>query len=122
MVSKKHTCNICLESVRNNANLNLNCECQYYVHYKCYYKWWKKNKTCIICHSQSPRPTPYKYNKKLKNKRKIKQININNNFDNEIIQLLNSNNIYRFIIKDYIIMFIKITFMLIIYYILFTFK
>ena len=42
-------CSICLETVRRPANLDLNCECKYYVHYKCFNEWWKDNNTCIIC-------------------------------------------------------------------------
>ena len=54
------TCNICLENVSRPAKLNLNCECKYYVHYSCYNKWWKTNKTCIICHEICNKPYRYK--------------------------------------------------------------
>jgi len=32
---------ILLENVRKEMNLNLNCDCKYAVHFKCYNKWWK---------------------------------------------------------------------------------
>lgn len=70
MVSKKKTCSICLESVWRPAFLNLNCQCKYYVHYKCYNKWWKQNKSCIICHLDSPKP---KINKRFITPRRIKK-------------------------------------------------
>ncbi len=54
------TCSICLEPVCRPAKLNLNCDCKYYVHYKCYNKWWKINKNCIICHELSSKPMTYR--------------------------------------------------------------
>ena len=38
MVSTKKICSICLENVRKEMNLNLNCDCKYAVHFKCYNK------------------------------------------------------------------------------------
>ena len=45
----KYQCLICLNNINNPAILMLNCECKYYVHYRCYKKWWKENQNCIIC-------------------------------------------------------------------------
>ena len=59
MVSTKKTCSICLENVRKEMNLNLNCHCKYAVHFKCYNKWWRINHCCIICHTPSPQPRRY---------------------------------------------------------------
>ena len=53
-------CSICLETVRRPATLDLNCECKYYVHYKCFNEWWKDNNTCIICHEVCCKPNKYK--------------------------------------------------------------
>lgn len=36
MVSTKKTCSICLENVRKEMNLNLNCECRYAVYFICF--------------------------------------------------------------------------------------
>ena len=56
----KNTCSICLEDVYRPAKLDLFCECKYYVHYKCFNKWWKNNKNCIICHETCGKPYRYK--------------------------------------------------------------
>ena len=63
------TCSICLESVSRPAKLMLNCECKYYVHYNCYYNWWKNNKTCIICHTTSNKPVTYRNRNKTPTRR-----------------------------------------------------
>ena len=70
------TCSICLESVTRPAKLMLNCECKYYTHYKCYYKWWKDNKTCIICHENCEKPL--RYNNKTPTRRHTLIRRINN--------------------------------------------
>ena len=48
-IMEKKLCIICLDTCKTKLNLQLNCECNYVVHYKCFNKWWKKNKNCIIC-------------------------------------------------------------------------
>ena len=72
------TCSICLESVSRPAKLMLNCECKYYVHYKCYYNWWKNNKTCIICHTTSSKPITYRNRNKTPTRRHTLIRRINN--------------------------------------------
>ena len=54
----KKTCNICLNTVRNPINTRdfLLCDCDFNVHYKCYYRWWRENQTCIICHKKCNKP------------------------------------------------------------------
>ena len=54
----KKTCNICLNTVRNPINTRdfLLCDCDFNVHYKCYYRWWRENQTCIICHKECNKP------------------------------------------------------------------
>lgn len=59
----KNTCNICLENVIRPAQLNLTCECKYYVHYKCFNTWYKNNKNCIICHKFCYEPDKYRRNR-----------------------------------------------------------
>jgi hypothetical protein len=49
-------CNICLDYCKKPCKLNLNCECKYKVHMKCYKKWWEENKNCIICLKKCPEP------------------------------------------------------------------
>ncbi len=53
MTNQKYQCLICFENCNYPAILDLNCECQYNVHYKCYRKWWKMKKSCIICHERA---------------------------------------------------------------------
>ena len=57
------TCSICLENVNRPAKLDLNCQCKYSVHYKCFNNWWKDNKKCIICHEICYKPNNYKRNR-----------------------------------------------------------
>ena len=52
-------CLICFENCKYPAILDLNCECQYVVHYKCYNKWWKMKKTCMICQILADKPRSY---------------------------------------------------------------
>ena len=47
---KKYTCLICHEDVRHPCFLNLNCDCVYECHYKCFNNWYKIKNECIICH------------------------------------------------------------------------
>ena len=68
----------------------LNCECKYYVHYRCYKKWWKENQNCIICLKYADEP--YSYNS-FENKNDYRELlKLNNNlkeiesfFDNHVI-------------------------------------
>ena len=46
---ERKQCIICLDTCKTPLNLQLNCECKYVVHYKCFNTWWKKNQNCIIC-------------------------------------------------------------------------
>ena len=110
MVSTKKTCSICLESVRKEMNLNLNCDCKYAVHFKCYNKWWKVNKCCIICHTPSPQPR--RYGTPIRNERKnlIKKINRRRNNRQNVVEFperIEQNDII-FIIKLYIGILLKI--------------
>lgn len=59
MTKEKYQCLICFENTHYPAILYLKCECQYNVHYKCYNKWWKMKRTCIICHKLSNKPRSY---------------------------------------------------------------
>ena len=74
------TCSICLENVVRTANLDLICNCKYYVHYTCFNKWWKDNGDCIICHEPCFAPNKYKRNRtpvrriQLLRRRRIRQL------------------------------------------------
>ena len=110
MVSTKKTCSICLENVRKEMNLNLNCDCKYAVHFKCYNKWWKINNCCIICHTPSPQPR--RYGTPIHNERKIliQKINRRRNRRQNVIEFperIEQNEII-FIIKLYIAIIFKI--------------
>tara|TARA_X000000368_G_scaffold120112_1_gene94090 strand:- start:4684 stop:5091 length:408 start_codon:yes stop_codon:yes gene_type:complete len=54
-------CSICLETVKRPALLQLNCDCKYYTHYKCFYEWWKIKSECIICHKKCDKPRKYNF-------------------------------------------------------------
>ena len=80
-------CLICFENCKYPAILDLNCECQYVVHYKCYNKWWKMKKTCMICHTLANKPrsyyhfkdkTNYFYLLDLNSKRPKSELTVNN--------------------------------------------
>lgn len=43
-------CYICLETCKKPGTLD--CGCDYSVHKKCFEKWYRINKTCIICHEK----------------------------------------------------------------------
>lgn len=47
---KKYTCLICHDDVKNPCFLNLNCDCIYECHFKCFNEWYKMKNECIICH------------------------------------------------------------------------
>lgn len=109
MVLKKKICSICLESVRKHADLNLNCQCKYYVHYSCYNKWWKINKSCIICHEIAFKPNSSNKTLRNRNKKKYWKEKINNSniqiYDNQIIS---ETNEITFIVKLYTMFIFKI--------------
>ena len=48
---KKYTCLICHEDLRTPCFLNLNCDCDYNCHYKCFNEWYLIKPECIICHT-----------------------------------------------------------------------
>ena len=58
-------CIICLETCKKPLKLDLNCECKYVVHYKCFNTWWKRKKNCIICKTECNKQ--YTRGKKKKN-------------------------------------------------------
>jgi hypothetical protein len=120
-------CYICLDYCKNPCNLNLNCNCRYSVHNKCYKKWWDKNKNCIICLSECHEPY---YGKSFINKRiyriktrlRIRYKNnltnfsyydIDNNDDLDLHYTLQNNNIQLDIIC-YLVIFIFIIIILLI--------
>jgi hypothetical protein len=45
-------CIICLENCKKPLKLDLDCECKYVVHYKCFNTWWKRQGNCIICKTE----------------------------------------------------------------------
>ena len=53
------TCSICLETLKRPAILQLNCDCKYYSHYKCFCEWWEIKNECIICHKKCKKPKKY---------------------------------------------------------------
>jgi len=50
---KKFTCMICHEDIKRPCFLNLNCECIYECHFKCFNEWYNIKPECIICHSST---------------------------------------------------------------------
>ena len=48
---KKYTCLICHEDLKRPCFLNLNCDCDYSCHYKCFNEWYQIKPECIICHT-----------------------------------------------------------------------
>lgn len=49
-LKKKYICLICHDDVKRPCFLNLNCECIYECHFKCFNEWYKIKNECIICH------------------------------------------------------------------------
>lgn len=49
-------CYICLNTCYFPCDLKMDCNCKFDVHFKCYYRWWSENKTCIICRKQTKNP------------------------------------------------------------------
>ena len=55
-------CLICHQNCVVPFLLNLNCNCNYTVHGKCYYKWWKINQKCLICREKVNDPFKHHIN------------------------------------------------------------
>ena len=73
-------CNICLDYCKKPCKLNLNCECKYTVHTKCFKKWWEENRNCIICLKKCPEPYQgksfiYKRRRRIKTRMRIRYRN-----------------------------------------------
>ena len=69
-IKKKYTCLICHEDLNRPCFLNLNCNCDYNCHFKCFNEWYQIKPECIICHT----PTYGKpFWRKLR-KRKIRRV------------------------------------------------
>lgn len=51
-MSENKLCFICLETCKKPGVLDLKCECDYIVHKRCFDKWYKRSRTCIICHEE----------------------------------------------------------------------
>ena len=66
-------CIICYKDVNEKSELNLICQCKYIVHNSCYRKWYKNNKTCIICREYAYPPNRAG---KIKLLRDIKNFNV----------------------------------------------
>ena len=49
-IQNNNICLICREEVKYSCFLNLNCDCEYHSHFKCFNKWYKIKQECIICH------------------------------------------------------------------------
>ena len=107
------TCSICLEKCKSPALLKLYCNCKYTVHYRCYKKWWKDSKTCIICHKKAGPPMPYSKRKYYTRKRLSpktiitelnNQIEIANDVDltNLVINYMSENINYTHFYYNYI--------------------
>ena len=67
---KKYTCLICHEDLKRPCFLNLNCDCDYSCHYKCFNEWYQIKPECIICHT----PTYGKPLWRKLRKRKIRRV------------------------------------------------
>ena len=50
-IKKKFTCLICHEDLKRPCFLNLNCDCDYSCHYRCFNEWYQIKPECIICHT-----------------------------------------------------------------------
>ena len=85
LMTNDYQCLICFEKCKYPAILDLNCECQYNVHYKCYNRWWKMKKTCIICHELSGNPKSYYIFKDKDNYRFLLDLNNQSNTKNQVL-------------------------------------
>jgi len=88
-------CYICLETCKKPGTLDLNCDCNYSVHKKCFDKWYRINKTCIICHEKC---NSIKKHGTVILKSNISNININ----------INQNGYEGLFFLFYFILFLKI--------------
>ena len=50
-IKKKFTCLICHEDLKRPCFLNLNCDCDYSCHFRCFNEWYQIKPECIICHT-----------------------------------------------------------------------
>ena len=91
-------CIICYKDVNEKSELNLICQCKYIVHNSCYRKWYKNNKTCIICREYAYEPNRYG---KIKLLRDIRNFNVHDRPETpKIIQFMKI--VLLFIIIHYI--------------------
>ena len=72
-------CFICLDSCKKPGVLDLYCECNYIVHKRCFDKWYRLKKTCIICHEEC---NSIKKHGTVILRKKIKKSNINIQINN----------------------------------------
>ena len=86
----KYQCLICFDECVYPAILDLKCECQYNVHYKCYNKWWKTKRTCIICHELSGKPRSYYRFKDKDNYRFLLDLNNKSNTNRKNQELISN--------------------------------
>ena len=93
---KKEICNICLESVKRPAQLQLLCDCKYYCHYKCFNEWWKIKRECIICHKRCNKPEKFNF----KNKTPTKIRKRYRELDQVVTNIENTMNSYYY--EEYI--------------------
>ena len=80
-MNKTKYCSICLEKCNSPALLILYCDCKYTVHYRCYKKWWKDHKTCIICHKKADCPIPYSKRNDYNLRKLISKTQLHNQMD-----------------------------------------
>lgn len=122
------TCNICLKLNRRSYKLNLNCECKYNVHKKCFMDWWNQNHNCIICLTECPEPYKKKSfidkrRKRIKTRLRIRYRNNRTNFsihdvennDQLSLHYSDNNNLFNYNLC-YFIQIIIIFFILFYYY------
>jgi len=93
MTKEKYQCLICFENIKYPPILDLNCECQYNVHFKCYNKWWKMKRTCIICQTPAGRARPYYKFKDKSNYHFLLDLHHKSNKSNKSNKMLTIQNI-----------------------------
>lgn len=122
-----YQCLICFENCKYPAILDLNCECQYNVHFKCYNKWWKMKKNCMICQTPAGKAISYYKFKDKSNYRFLLDLHhkqhksnlLTNKNKTQLFKDINHNFKYHFIffiiafIIDYIFFNIHIGYILI---------
>lgn len=88
-------CNICFEPCNFPATNNLNCECKYFVHFKCILKWYNLKGTCMICNEPCFKPT-FSFYRELNDKQRdsidVYNNNYRNNYQHFITNQLMINN------------------------------